>query len=313
MTSLDLTKDTLRRDILRHLTYTLGKDAGHASHYDWRMALSFAIRDRIVDPWFASTRRTWAEERKRVYYLSMEFLIGRLLEDATINLGLRDMAAEVLAESGQDFAVLAGEEPDAALGNGGLGRLAACYMESMATVGCPGYGYGIRYEHGLFRQRFEGGQQVETAEDWLKTAQPVGIRAAGGGLYDRLQGRGHGKGRPRGLDAGRKRNRLRLRHPGHRLAGPLGQHAAPLGREADTAFRSRTLQPGRLYRRRRAGDAGAHDQPRALPRGHDLSGQGTAAEAGILPDLGGDPGHPAALPRRTTTTCARCPSMSRSR
>jgi starch phosphorylase len=172
MTSLDLTKDTLRRDILRHLTYTLGKDAGHASHYDWRMALSFAIRDRIVGPWFASTRRTWAEERKRVYYLSMEFLIGRLLEDATINLGLRDMAAEVLAESGQDFAVLAGEEPDAALGNGGLGRLAACYMESMATVGCPGYGYGIRYEHGLFRQRFEGGQQVETAEDWLKTRNP---------------------------------------------------------------------------------------------------------------------------------------------
>ncbi len=165
-------KEAFRADILRHLTYTLGKDAGHASDYDWRMALSFAIRDRIVGPWFASTRRTWAENRKRVYYLSMEFLIGRILEDATINLGLRDMAEEVLADLGQDFATLAGEEPDAALGNGGLGRLAACYMESMATVGCPSYGYGIRYEHGLFRQRFEGGQQVETAEDWLKTRNP---------------------------------------------------------------------------------------------------------------------------------------------
>ncbi len=172
MTSQDLIKDQLRGDILRHLTYTLGKDADHASHYDWRMALSFAIRDRIVGPWFASTRRTWAADRKRVYYLSMEFLIGRILEDATINLGLRDLAAEVLAEAGQDFAVLAGEEPDAALGNGGLGRLAACYMESMATVGCPAYGYGIRYEHGLFRQRFEGGQQVETAEDWLTQRNP---------------------------------------------------------------------------------------------------------------------------------------------
>ncbi len=165
-------KEAFRADILRHLTYTLGKDAGHASDYDWRMALSFAIRDRIVGPWFASTRRTWAENRKRVYYLSMEFLIGRILEDAAINLGLRDMAEEVLADLGQDFATLAGEEPDAALGNGGLGRLAACYMESMATVGCPSYGYGIRYEHGLFRQRFEGGQQVETAEDWLNTRNP---------------------------------------------------------------------------------------------------------------------------------------------
>ena len=153
-------KEAFRADILRHLTYTLGKDAGHASDYDWRMALSFSIRDRIVGPWFASTRRTWAENRKRVYYLSMEFLIGRILEDAAINLGLRDMAEEVLADLGQDFATLAGEEPDAALGNGGLGRLAACYMESMATVGCPSYGYGIRYEHGLFRQRFEGGEQI---------------------------------------------------------------------------------------------------------------------------------------------------------
>jgi starch phosphorylase len=103
------------------------------------MALSFAIRDRIVEPWFASTRRTWAEDRKRVYYLSMEFLIGRLLEDATINLGLRDVAAEAMAGFGQDFRSIVENEPDAALGNGGLGRLAACFMESMATLGCPAY------------------------------------------------------------------------------------------------------------------------------------------------------------------------------
>ncbi len=115
-----------------------------------------------MEPWFASTRRTWAEDRKRVYYLSMEFLIGRLLEDATINLGLRDVAEEAMAGFGQDFRAIVENEPDAALGNGGLGRLAACFMESMATLGCPAYGYGIRYEHGLFRQRFEGGQQVET-------------------------------------------------------------------------------------------------------------------------------------------------------
>ncbi len=172
VTDLSLTPNVLKADILRHLTFTIGKDAPHASLYDWRMALSYAIRDRIVEPWFASTRRTWAEDHKRVYYLSMEFLIGRILEDATINLGLYDMAAAAMAEVGQDMRALIGDEPDAALGNGGLGRLAACFMESMATLGCPAYGYGIRYEHGLFRQRFEDGRQVETPEDWLSQAHP---------------------------------------------------------------------------------------------------------------------------------------------
>ncbi len=168
----DLTKTQLHDDVLRHLTYTLGKDSDHASRYDWRMALSFAIRDRIVSPWFTSTRRVWAEQRKRVYYLSMEFLIGRILQDAINNLGLDESVSEVMAGFGQDLMPLIEDEPDAALGNGGLGRLAACFMESMATVGCPAYGYGIRYEMGLFRQRFEGGQQVETPEDWLSQRNP---------------------------------------------------------------------------------------------------------------------------------------------
>ena len=168
LNDLALTQTHLQNDILRHLKQTLGKDHANASIYDWRMALSFAIRDRIVEPWFASTRRTWAEDRKRVYYLSMEFLIGRLLEDATVNLGLREVAIEVMANLGQDFRAIVEDEPDAALGNGGLGRLAACFMESMATVGCPAYGYGIRYEHGLFKQHFAGGQQAEMAEDWLQ-------------------------------------------------------------------------------------------------------------------------------------------------
>jgi glycogen phosphorylase len=167
-----MTAEMLKQDVLRHLTYTLGKDPANSSSYDWRMALSFAIRDRIVEPWFASTRQTWAQDRKRVHYLSMEFLIGRLLEDATVNLGLRDMATEVMAGFGQDFYGLVEGEPDAALGNGGLGRLAACFMESMATVGCPAYGYGIRYEHGLFRQSFQGGQQAEMPEDWLAMTNP---------------------------------------------------------------------------------------------------------------------------------------------
>ncbi|AZL60962.1 glycogen/starch/alpha-glucan phosphorylase [Tabrizicola piscis] len=172
VTDLSVTPNVLQADILRHLTFTVGKDAPHASLHDWRMALSHAIRDRIVEPWFASTKRTWAEDRKRVYYLSMEFLIGRILEDATINLGLYDQAAEAMAAVGQDLRAVIGDEPDAALGNGGLGRLAACFMESMATLGCPAYGYGIRYEHGLFRQQFEAGRQVETPENWLAQEHP---------------------------------------------------------------------------------------------------------------------------------------------
>ena len=167
MNDLSHANTQLQNDILRHLKSTLGKDVPNASTCDWRMALSFALRDRIVDPWFASTRRTWAEDRKRVYYLSMDFLIGRLLEDATVNLGLRDTVIQVMDGFGQDFRAIVEDEPDAALGNGGLGRLAACFMESMATVGCPGYGYGIRYEHGLFRQQFSKGQQAEMPEDWL--------------------------------------------------------------------------------------------------------------------------------------------------
>ena len=164
--------ETLRDDMLRHLHYRIGKDAGHASLYDWRMALSFALRDRIVGPWFAATRKTYATGAKRVYYLSMEFLIGRILEDAAINLGLREAAKEAVESLGVDFRAVIEDEPDAALGNGGLGRLAACFLDSMATLGVPAYGYGIRYEHGLFRQRFEGGRQVEAPEDWLSQRHP---------------------------------------------------------------------------------------------------------------------------------------------
>lgn len=170
--AVPVTSADLRAQVLRHLTYSLGKDAPHASVYDWRMALSLAVRDHIVGPWFDSTRKTWADAHKRVYYLSMEFLIGRILEDATINLGLYEAAGEVMADLGQNLRTVIEDEPDAALGNGGLGRLAACFMESMATLGCPAYGYGIRYEHGLFRQRFERGMQVETPEDWLSQAHP---------------------------------------------------------------------------------------------------------------------------------------------
>ncbi len=157
----------LRTEILRHLNYSLGKDVSHATTYDWRMSLSLALRDLVVDPWFASTRKTYEAKAKRVYYLSMEFLIGRLIEDVMINLRLDEVARQTIEDLGQDYSTVVYDEPDAALGNGGLGRLAACFLDSLSTLGIPAYGYGIRYEHGLFEQAFEDGKQIETAEHWL--------------------------------------------------------------------------------------------------------------------------------------------------
>ncbi|MCC6305694.1 MAG: glycogen/starch/alpha-glucan phosphorylase [Rhodobacteraceae bacterium] len=165
-----MTADELRSTILRHLEYSVGKDLAHATLRDIRVALSLAVRDRIVQPWFTSTRRTYAGRAKRVYYLSMEFLIGRLLEDAIVNLGLLEAAGAAIAGLGHDFARVLADEPDAALGNGGLGRLAACFLDSLATLAVPAMGYGIRYEHGLFQQHFEDGAQVEEPEEWLRQA-----------------------------------------------------------------------------------------------------------------------------------------------
>ncbi len=167
MSNAQFTPQDFGADILRHLKQSLGKDASHASLYDWRMSLSLALRDRVVDPWFESTRKTCEAKGKRVYYLSMEFLIGRLIEDVAINLGMEEIAEAALTDLGQDYAAIVANEPDAALGNGGLGRLAACFMDSLSTLGIPAYGYGIRYEHGLFEQHFEEGAQMETAETWL--------------------------------------------------------------------------------------------------------------------------------------------------
>ncbi|WP_298917382.1 glycogen/starch/alpha-glucan phosphorylase [uncultured Roseobacter sp.] len=167
MSNLSVSSQEFRAEILRHLKHSLGKDESHASLYDWRMSLSLALRDLVVDPWFESTRKTYEARGKRVYYLSMEFLIGRLIEDVAVNLGMEKVAEEALTALGQDYSAVVANEPDAALGNGGLGRLAACFMDSLSTLGIPAYGYGIRYEHGLFEQHFEDGAQMETAETWL--------------------------------------------------------------------------------------------------------------------------------------------------
>lgn len=164
--------DAFRQEILKKLIYAVGKDTRSASERDWFFATAFAVRDRIIDHWMDSTRRTYRTGSKRVYYLSLEFLIGRLLFDALGNLGLTATARAALADMGVDLDHLRRIEPDAALGNGGLGRLAACYMESLASLAIPAYGYGIRYDHGIFRQIVTDGWQHELPEDWLAGGNP---------------------------------------------------------------------------------------------------------------------------------------------
>ena len=163
---------TFRRNIVAKLTYVVGRDPIVASEWDWFVATCFAVRDRIVDRWIPSTRSDYMGRRKRVYYLSLEFLIGQLLHDNLRNLGILEPVRAALAELGVDFENMRNIEPDAALGNGGLGRLAACFMESMATLSVPAHGYGIRYNAGLFRQVINEGWQREYPENWLSAGNP---------------------------------------------------------------------------------------------------------------------------------------------
>jgi starch phosphorylase len=162
----------LQTAILEKLTYQVGKRRKIATERDWLMATAFALRDQIVDRWLAGIDAAYENGSKRVYYLSLEFLIGRLLFDNLNNMLQLDTMRAALAGLGVDLDKLRALEPDAALGNGGLGRLAACFMESMATLDIPAHGYGIRYEHGLFRQVMKNGWQQEYPEDWLALGTP---------------------------------------------------------------------------------------------------------------------------------------------
>ena len=164
--------EALRAAIIAKLHYALGKTPNRASPRDWFVATAYAVRDRVVDTWTTSAREARAAGAKRVHYFSLEFLIGRLLFDAAGNLGIIETLREALSREGVDLEMIRAQEPDAALGNGGLGRLAACFMESMATLGVPAFGYGIRYDYGLFRQTIVDGWQHEHPDDWLSSGNP---------------------------------------------------------------------------------------------------------------------------------------------
>ncbi|MGE3783326.1 MAG: glycogen/starch/alpha-glucan phosphorylase, partial [Alphaproteobacteria bacterium] len=164
--------EAFKATVLAKLAVAVGKDGDSATARDWFVATALALRDRVVHRWLAVDRANRAGGKKHVYYLSLEFLIGRLFADVVENLRLTETVAAALGDLGVDLDRMRRAEPDAALGNGGLGRLAACLMESMASLGVPAYGYGIRYDHGLFHQVFRDGWQQEIAEDWLSFGNP---------------------------------------------------------------------------------------------------------------------------------------------
>lgn len=169
---LGMDAESIRCSMTEILEFRIGKDLHTATTRDWFHVLAHMVRDRMIERWMQTTRAHYRNDDKRVYYFSMEFLIGRSLQNSLLNLGMLGEAEEALRSFGLDMETVMEVEPEAALGNGGLGRLAACFLDSMATLGIPGYGYGIRYEYGMFRQAVEHGYQVEHPDNWLRYGNP---------------------------------------------------------------------------------------------------------------------------------------------
>jgi starch phosphorylase len=164
--------ESLKKAFNTHLEYTLAKDEFSTTELDIYTALAHVVRDHLIERWLKTQRAYYDEDAKRVYYFSLEFLIGRTLGSSLVNLGLLEECYETLHELGYSFEDIRDNEWDAGLGNGGLGRLAACFLDSMATMGIPGYGYGIRYEYGIFFQKLIDGYQVETPDNWMRNGNP---------------------------------------------------------------------------------------------------------------------------------------------
>ncbi len=164
--------DNFKRELLRHMTHTIAKVPARAQIRDWYQAVAHTVRDVLAEAYLDTTGRYVKDDRKRIYYLSLEFLIGRSLVNNLLNVGLYDVCVATFRELGVEFADVAEAEAEAGLGNGGLGRLAACFVDSLATLGMPGYGYGLRYQFGMFRQALHDNEQVEQPDNWLRYGNP---------------------------------------------------------------------------------------------------------------------------------------------
>ncbi len=173
---LDFDKETFKKEVVNNVKALYRKTIDEATQQQVFQAVSYAIKDTIIDQWIATHKEYEKKNAKTVYYLSMEFLMGRALGNNLINLTCYKEVKEALDELGFDLNVIEDQEPDAALGNGGLGRLAACFLDSLATLGYPAYGCGIRYRYGMFRQEIQDGFQIEKPDDWLRDGNPFEVR-----------------------------------------------------------------------------------------------------------------------------------------
>src|SRR3569623_2444769 len=189
---------TFKRTVLDHLLYTCARELTAATPRDLYLALAHTVRDRLVHRWLATQRTYAARDVKRAYYLSSAFLTGRSLGLCLLSLGLYAAAEGLAAERGTDLDAILDQEGDPGLGNGGLGRLAACFIDSQATVGLPAVGYGIRYDFGIFEQRIEDGRQIEMHDNWLLAGNPRELARIEEAQIVRLGGRGEQRHDPDG-------------------------------------------------------------------------------------------------------------------
>ena len=169
-------KDEFKKNIISNCKSLFRKNIDEADKQQLFQSVAYAVKEIIIDRWIATQKEYAKQDKKTVYYMSMEFLMGRALGNNMINLMAYDEMKEVLEELGMDINVIEDQEPDAALGNGGLGRLAACFLDSLATLEYPAYGCGIRYKYGMFKQEIKDGYQVEVPDNWLKDGNPFEIK-----------------------------------------------------------------------------------------------------------------------------------------
>ncbi len=260
------------------MMYSVAKDEHTASPIDVHHALAYAVRDRLVERWFKTQSGYYVADAKRVYYLSLEFLLGRALLSNIVNLGARDAYTRALRSLGYDLEALHQEEWDAGLGNGGLGRLAACIQESAATLSLPFYGYGIRYEYGIFQQRIVDGSQVEFPDNWLRYGNPWEIPRPGAVFPVRFYGRSvqrRRRERPSAGELGGHPGRVGdgLRHADPRLPQRYRQHSAALVGEVQPRVRPRPLQRRRVRSGGGRQDALGEHLQGAVPEGRQYAGK----------------------------------------
>ena len=169
---LGMSESQVEKDLHRHFEFTLGRDEHGKSRFYLYSALALTIRDRLVERWSRTRHRYIENGAKRIHYLSLEFLMGRTLNNAMLNLDLEEPIRNTMQKIGCELEEVSQEEADAGLGNGGLGRLAACFLDSCASLDLPVTGYGIRYEYGMFHQKIENGYQLESPDHWLRKGNP---------------------------------------------------------------------------------------------------------------------------------------------